>query len=64
MCIRDRDKVAVLIPCYNESKTVTKVVEAFRKALPEAAVYVLSLIHIYVTSGDYQKYYEEMYKNK
>ncbi len=34
------DKVAVLIPCYNESKTVKKVVEDFRKALPEAAVYV------------------------
>ena len=26
------DKVAVLIPCYNESKTVKKVVEDFRKA--------------------------------
>ena len=34
------DKVAVLIPCYNESKTVKKVVEDFRKALPEAAIYV------------------------
>ena len=34
------DKVAVLIPCYNESKTVKKVVEDFRKSLPEAAIYV------------------------
>lgn len=34
------NKIAVLIPCYNESKTVKKVVEDFRKALPEAAVYV------------------------
>ena len=34
------DKVAVLIPCYNESKTVKKVVEDFRRSLPEAAIYV------------------------
>ena len=34
------DKIAVLIPCYNESKTVKKVVEDFRKVLPEALVYV------------------------
>ena len=34
------DKVAVLIPCYNESKTVKKVVEDFRKSLPDAAIYV------------------------
>lgn len=34
------DKVAVLVPCYNESKTVKKVVEDFRRALPEAAIYV------------------------
>lgn len=34
------DKIAVLIPCYNESKTVKKVVEDFRAALPEAAIYV------------------------
>ena len=34
------DKIAVLIPCYNESKTVKKVVEDFRKVLPEAVVYV------------------------
>lgn len=34
------DKIAVLIPCYNEAKTVGKVVSDFRRALPEAAVYV------------------------
>ena len=34
------DKIAVLIPCYNESKTVKKVVEDFKAALPEAVIYV------------------------
>ena len=34
------DKVAVLIPCYNESKTIKKVVEDFRRELPEAKIYV------------------------
>ncbi len=34
------DKVAVLIPCYNEEKTITKVVSDARRALPEAVVYV------------------------
>lgn len=34
------DKVAVLIPCYNEEKTVGKVVQDFQKHLPEAAIYV------------------------
>lgn len=34
------DKVAVLIPCYNEEKTVKKVVEDFKKELPEAKIYV------------------------
>ena len=34
------DKIAVLIPCYNESKTIKKVVEDFKKALPEATIYV------------------------
>ena len=33
-------QIAVLIPCYNESQTITKVVSAFRTALPEATVYV------------------------
>ncbi len=34
------DKIAVLIPCYNEGKTIGKVVSDFKKILPEAAVYV------------------------
>ncbi len=34
------DKIAVLIPCYNEAKTVEKVVSDWRAALPEATVYV------------------------
>ena len=32
------DKVAVLIPCYNESKTIAKVVADFRAVLPEGSV--------------------------
>ena len=32
------DKMAVLIPCYNESKTIEKVVNDYRKALPEAVI--------------------------
>ena len=34
------ENIAVLIPCYNESKTVEKVVRDFRQALPEATIYV------------------------
>lgn len=34
------DKVAVLIPCYNESVTIMKVVEDYKKALPRAVIYV------------------------
>ena len=34
------DKVAVLIPCYNEEKTIAKVVADAKAALPEAVVYV------------------------
>lgn len=34
------DKIAVLIPCYNESQTIAKVVKDYREALPEAAIYV------------------------
>ncbi|MCI8488823.1 MAG: glycosyltransferase [Lachnospiraceae bacterium] len=34
------DKVAVLIPCYNESRTIKKVVEDFKRVLPDAAIYV------------------------
>lgn len=34
------DKIAVLIPCYNESQTIEKVVTDWRKELPEAVIYV------------------------
>lgn len=34
------DKIAVLIPCYNEEKTIEKVVRDAKEALPEAVVYV------------------------
>lgn len=33
-------KIAVLIPCYNESKTIAKVVDDFKKQLPDADIYV------------------------
>lgn len=34
------DRTAVLIPCYNESKTIEKVICDFQKVLPEAVIYV------------------------
>lgn len=34
------DRIAVLIPCYNEEKTIAKVINDFRNALPEAKIYV------------------------
>lgn len=34
------DKIAVLIPCYNEAATIEKVVTDMRNALPEAVIYV------------------------
>ena len=34
------DTIAVLIPCYNEAVTIRKVVEDYRRVLPEAVVYV------------------------
>lgn len=34
------DKIAVLIPCYNEEKTIVKVVKDAKAALPEAVIYV------------------------
>lgn len=35
-----KDKIAVLIPCYNEALTIEKVVKDFKKALPDATIYV------------------------
>lgn len=34
------DEIAVLIPCYNESKTIEKVVKDYKRALPAATIYV------------------------
>ena len=34
------DKIAVLIPCFNEAKTIRKVIESFKEELPEAVIYV------------------------
>lgn len=34
------DKIAVLIPCYNESATIEKVVTDWKRVLPEAVIYV------------------------
>ncbi len=35
-----KKKIAILIPCYNESKTIEKVVKDYKQALPEADIYV------------------------
>ena len=32
--------IAILLPCYNEAATIGEVVRGFRKALPQAAIYV------------------------
>ncbi|MDD3429227.1 MAG: glycosyltransferase family 2 protein [Oscillospiraceae bacterium] len=34
------DKIAVLVPCYNEELTVKNVIEDFKATLPEAVIYV------------------------
>lgn len=36
----DMDKIAVLIPCFNESQTIEKVVSDWKRELPEAVIYV------------------------
>lgn len=33
-------KIAVLIPCYNEAKTIEKVIKDYKKVLPKADIYV------------------------
>ena len=35
-----KEKIAILIPCYNEEKTIEKVILDFKKELPEAQIYV------------------------
>jgi glycosyltransferase involved in cell wall biosynthesis len=34
------DRIAVLVPCYNEAGTIEKVVKDFKRVLPEAVIYV------------------------
>lgn len=36
----EKKKIAVLIPCYNEAKTIEKVVKDYKKVLPDADIYV------------------------
>ncbi len=38
--IETEPRVAVLVPCFNESLTVGRVIEGFRKALPDAKIHV------------------------
>ena len=33
-------KIAILVPCYNEAKTIDKVVRDYHAALPDADIYV------------------------
>lgn len=33
-------KIAVLIPCYNEEKSIKKVIDSFKKELPDSIIYV------------------------
>ena len=37
---KNGSKIAVLIPCYNEAKTIEKVVKDYKKVLPKADIYV------------------------
>ena len=37
---KEKNKIAVLIPCYNESAKIKKVVTEWKKELPEADIYV------------------------
>lgn len=36
----EKKKIAVLVPCYNESQTIAKVITDFKRVLPEADIYV------------------------
>ena len=38
--IVDSKKIAILIPCYNESKTIEKIIKDYKKVLPKADIYV------------------------
>ena len=34
------ESIAVIIPCYNEALTIGKVIDDFRRELPQATIYV------------------------
>ena len=36
----EQKKIAILIPVFNEEKTIVKVIREFNKILPEATIYV------------------------
>ena len=36
----EKQKIAVIIPCYNEAKTIEKVIKDYKKVLPNADIYV------------------------
>ena len=38
--VNNTNKIAILIPCYNEEKTIAKVVADWKKELPDATIYV------------------------
>ncbi len=38
--MKNKSRIAVLIPCYNEALTIEKVVKDFKAVLPEADIYV------------------------
>lgn len=40
LCGSTEEEIAVIIPCYNESVTIAKVVDDFKRVLPDAVIYV------------------------
>ena len=42
------DLIAVLIPCYNESKTIEKVVKDFKRVLPQEQFMFMIIIHLMI----------------
>ena len=38
--VKEMDQIAILIPCYNEEKTISKVVKDWKTSLQEAIIYV------------------------
>ena len=37
---KEKRKIAVLIPCYNEAQTIEKVIKDYKQILPDATIYV------------------------